>query len=128
MPIRLSNADILYRTRINGDLNLDVMPLEKDILGFTNTWYRGALQSPSRINLPNGLTIQVITAPFFLGTKMEAFRGRGRGDFQSSRDLDDFVAVVDGREDIIGESPEHHWTFVNIFQLLPENCSQSLAS
>jgi len=88
---------------VNGDLTLDVMPLEKEILGFTNIWYRGALQFPSRFTLSNGLTIRVITAPFFLGTKMEAFRGRGQGDFHSSRDMDDFVAVVEGRDTIIEE-------------------------
>jgi hypothetical protein len=50
------------------------------------------------VNLPRGQKIRVITAPFFLGTKMEAFRGRGRMDFQASHDLKDFVAVIEGRD------------------------------
>jgi hypothetical protein len=45
----------------------------------------------------------VITAPFFLGTKMEAFRGRGKMDFQASHDLEDFVAIIEGREMLLQE-------------------------
>ena len=31
---------------------------------------------------PGRQSIRVVTAPFFLGTKMEAFRGRGKMDFR----------------------------------------------
>jgi hypothetical protein len=34
---------------------------------------------------------------------MEAFRERGRMDFQASHDLEDFVAVIDGRSTILDE-------------------------
>ena len=47
--------------------------------------------------------MRVITAPFFLGTKMEAFRGRGNMDFHASHDLEDFVAVIEGRETLLQE-------------------------
>jgi hypothetical protein len=30
---------------VHGDLTLDVMPLEKSVLGFSNRWYRGALET-----------------------------------------------------------------------------------
>jgi hypothetical protein len=41
---------------------------------------------------------------------MEAFRGRGRMDFQASHDLEDFVAVIEGRDTLlqeIAESPQN---------------------
>ncbi len=66
---------------VHGDLVLDVMPVEASVLGFSNLWYRGAMATASRATLPSGAVIRLITAPFLLGTKMEAFRGRGRGDF-----------------------------------------------
>lgn len=72
---------------VNEDLTLDVMPLEKSVFGFSNIWYRGALEAAHRVTLPSGTEIRIITAPFFLATKMEAFRGRGRGDFFASHDL-----------------------------------------
>ena len=90
----------------NGTLTLDVLALNKDVLGFTNIWYEPALRHASAVSLPGGQTIRVITAPFFLGTKMEAFRGRGRMDFQASHDLEDFVAVIEGREAILQEIAE----------------------
>ena len=34
---------------------------------------------------------------------MEAFRGRGNMDYQASHDLEDFVAVIEGRETILAE-------------------------
>ena len=58
------------------------------------------------VTLPSGRSIRVITAPFFLGTKMEAFRGRGKMDFQASHDLEDFVAVIEGRDTLLREIAE----------------------
>ncbi len=88
---------------VNEDLTLDVMPFEKSVFGFSNIWYRGALEAAHRVTLPSGTEIRIITAPFFLATKMEAFRGRGRGDFFASHDLEDFIAVVDGRDSLLEE-------------------------
>ncbi len=73
----MSERPILCRWH-HEELVLDVLPVEKHILGFTNPWYKGALNAASSLTLPSGSTISVITAPFFLGTKMEAFRGRGK--------------------------------------------------
>ena len=87
-------------------LTLDVLPLSKEVLGFTNRWYEPALGHAPTLTLPGGQTIRIITAPFFLGTKMEAFRGRGKMDFQASHDLEDFVAVIEGRESVLTEISE----------------------
>jgi hypothetical protein len=38
----------------------------------------------------------LITAPFFLGTKMEAFYDRGENDYHMSHDLEDFIALWRG--------------------------------
>src|SRR5271156_5248306 len=85
------------------DLILDVMPLDPAILGFSNRWYEGALRTSRQAILSKDITIRVITAPYFLGTKLEAFRGRGKEDFFASHDLEDFVAVIDGRSTILKE-------------------------
>ncbi len=87
----------------HGKLKLDVLALSKEVLGYTNIWYESALHHPISFVLPSGQSIKLITAPYFLGTKMEAFRGRGQLDFQASHDLEDFVAVIDGRSTILEE-------------------------
>jgi hypothetical protein len=80
-----------------------VLALSKEVLGFTNIWYESALKHAFSVTLPSGQSIRVITAPYFLGTKMEAFKGRGKMDFQASHDLEDFVAVIEGRETLLQE-------------------------
>src|ERR1700744_983888 len=87
----------------HGKLKLDVLALSKEVLGYTNLWYQSALQHAVSFALPSGQHIRMITGPFFLGTKMEAFRGRGQMDYLASHDLEDFVAVIDGRNTILEE-------------------------
>lgn len=53
--------------------------------------------------LPSGVEIRAVTPPYLVATKLAAFAGRGRGDHLGSRDLEDIVALVDGREELVGE-------------------------
>jgi len=50
---------------------LDVMPLDEKILGFSNRWYRAAMEESVTHRLPENLEIRVVTAPYFLATKLE---------------------------------------------------------
>jgi hypothetical protein len=45
----------------------------------------------------------MVTAPYFLATKIEAFYGRGKKDFLASHDMEDIITIIDGREEIIKE-------------------------
>jgi hypothetical protein len=45
----------------------------------------------------SGREIKLIDAPTFIATKLEAFKGRGMGDFLTSHDIEDIITVVDGR-------------------------------
>ena len=87
---------------VSGDLLLDIMPADPSILGFSNRWYGPALAA-AQIVSAGGYEIRVITAPYFLATKLEALGSRGRGDFRASRDLEDIVTVIDGRPEVIDE-------------------------
>jgi predicted nucleotidyltransferase len=97
-----SNDAPLCRFR-NGSTILDVMPLSEDILGFSNHWYKAAIDNATEHKLENGERIRVATAPYFCATKIEAFRGRGGGDYLASHDLEDFVAIVDGRAELLDD-------------------------
>lgn len=92
----------LCRWCIN-DLILDLMPAQSEILGFSNRWYPLALETAQLQGLPSGRSIRVVTAPVFLATKLEAFHGRGKGDYLFSHDLEDMMAVVDGRASLLEE-------------------------
>jgi predicted nucleotidyltransferase len=52
--------------------------------------------------LPNGGTIKLLTAPYFLATKLEAFKDRGE-DMRTSKDFEDIIFVLDGRLRILEE-------------------------
>ncbi|MES9824757.1 MAG: hypothetical protein ABW127_10045 [Candidatus Thiodiazotropha endolucinida] len=88
---------------IADDVILDVMPTDSRILGFGNRWYESALKHAEVTTLPSGRNIRMVTAPYFLSTKMEAFDGRGRGDYLLSHDIEDMIAVLDGRPEIVNE-------------------------
>jgi hypothetical protein len=87
----------------HGQLKLDVMPMDERILGFSNRWYREAMQNAVPVDLADDITIRVVTAPYFLATKLEAFKGRGKGDYSASHDLEDVIAVIDGRSELPDE-------------------------
>jgi len=88
---------------VHSEKILDVMPLDEQILGFSNRWYRAAMEAATTHQLFRDLEIRVVTAPYFLATKLEAFGGRGRGDFFASHDLEDLIFVIDGRSTIVDE-------------------------
>lgn len=91
------------------DLILDVMPTAGDILGFSNRWYGEALHHAVPYEIAPAIIINLVTAPYFIATKIEAFHGRGKGDYLASHDLEDIIAVVDGRVELVDEvmlSPE----------------------
>ena len=85
------------------DLVLDLMPTRGEILGFSNRWYPLALDTAQQQRLPSVHSSRIVTAPVFLATKLETFRGRGQGNFLFSHDLEDLMAVVDGRASLLEE-------------------------
>ena len=75
---------------------VDVMPIEGKILGFTNRWYPEGFKSAVGASLPDGQAIRLFDLPYFLASKVEAFRDRGKNDYAGSTDLEDIVALIDG--------------------------------
>lgn len=82
---------------------LDVMPTDENILGFGNRWYKKAIASALTHRLTNKLDIKIVTAPYFLATKLEAFKTRGKSDYYASHDFEDIMSIIDGRYEIVEE-------------------------
>lgn len=87
----------------SGELILDLMPADESILGFSNRWYHDALAEARTLQLPSGREIRALTPTLFLATKLEAFHGRGQGDYWLSHDMEDIIYVIDGRAEIVAE-------------------------
>ncbi len=86
-----------------GDLRVDFMPDDENILGFTNRWYRKAMETSTYFNLAPELSINLISPVYFIATKLEAYNGRGKGDPLESRDIEDILNLVDGRPELVNE-------------------------
>lgn len=82
---------------------VDLMPVELMPLGMTSNWFSEALKLSETQDLGEGKSVQIITAPFFIATKLEAFKNRGEEDFYGSHDLEDIITLLDGRATIIQE-------------------------
>jgi hypothetical protein len=86
-----------------GPLQLDVMPSDASVLGHsTNRWYGHAVRSAWRKTLRNGVSVLVASPALLLATKLEAFHGRGEGDF-GHHDVEDIINLVDGRPELAAE-------------------------
>jgi predicted nucleotidyltransferase len=103
------DSGVICRWRYNDgseDLILDAMPSAGELLGFENPWQTVAMPHAARHTLPSGAEIRAITPPYLIATKLAAFSSRGRGDHLGSRDLEDVILLVDGREELVAEVAE----------------------
>jgi len=96
-----SDSRVICRFK-KDDLTLDVMPTDPKILGFSNKWYKQGIAQAQKIKIA-GEEIQVFTIPYLIATKIEAFKGRGKGDFLVSHDIEDIVTLLDGRKEITSD-------------------------
>ena len=97
---KIQDDDPICRWYID-DIIVDVMPTDENILGFSNRWYLPAIKSSITIELEPDLEIKIVTAPYFLGTKLDAFFGRGKGDYLTSHDMEDIINFINGRAEVI---------------------------
>lgn len=79
---------------IADDILIDIMPTDKNILGFTNSWYKKGLENGVLSPLPSGKRILVFTYEHLLCSKIEAFWSRGAGDILTSKDMEDVVMLL----------------------------------
>jgi hypothetical protein len=80
---------------------VDVMPVSAAAIGLRSRWFEEALASAQPCTVGPGKSAPIVRPAYFLATKLEAFKDRGKGDFQASHDLEDLLAVVDGCASIV---------------------------
>lgn len=84
-------------------IRVDVMPTASGPWGATNRFHGIAYAQAASVALAPDILARVISAPCFIAAKLVAFLDRGRGDCLSSHDLEDIVAVIDGRPEVVDE-------------------------
>lgn len=85
----------ICRFKFHDLLTLDVMPNDKKILGFTNSWYDEGVKNKELKSLGDK-KIFAFSLPYFLASKHEAYLGRGQTDPRISSDLEDIILIIDG--------------------------------
>lgn len=88
--------------RLN-ELRVDIMPDDESILGFSNRWYKEAMDNAFNYQLNDDIIIRIVSPEYFVATKLEAWLGRGKGDALTSRDIEDIINLIDGREELMSE-------------------------
>lgn len=84
------------------DVTVDVLPTTEDVLGWNSKWFSEALDESVQITLGKR-KVRVVTAPYFVALKLEAFEDRGAGDFLMSADFEDVICLFNGRDLIVDE-------------------------
>lgn len=102
--VRDVQSDVICRwVHKDSGVLFDLMPVQPEVLGFSNRWYPYAVETADPVELSPGLTIRLVSAVGFIATKLEAFAGRGASDFLTSHDMEDVLNIVDGREELTDE-------------------------
>jgi hypothetical protein len=66
-------------------------------------WFQFAAATPISREIESGFFIRHLSAVAFLATKLDAFANRGESDIRGSKDLEDIVALIDGRVSLLAE-------------------------
>jgi predicted nucleotidyltransferase len=80
-------------------VTVDVMPTEASVLGMSSEWFREAVRNAVMKDLGEDVNAPVIGRPYFLATKLTAYRDRGARDPYMSKDLEDIVTLFNGCDD-----------------------------
>lgn len=85
------------------NIAIDIMPAEDSSIGISNTWYKPGFKYLQTIQLGDEIKINILPSPYFLATKLEAFKERGHNDFYGSHDFEDIIYLLDNRTTIVEE-------------------------
>jgi len=97
-PDPLGHAICRYKYK---DIPVDIMSTEDGPFGPSNPWYKPGFKSLLTAIAKNQ-AIKMLSAPYFLATKFEAFHNRGK-DYRTSHDIEDIIYVIDNRTSIVKE-------------------------
>nr|WP_315203787.1 nucleotidyl transferase AbiEii/AbiGii toxin family protein [uncultured Flavobacterium sp.] len=99
-PDPFGHAICSYRFK---GIPIDIMPAENSAIGDSNSWYEPGFKDLKTVVIGNNTNIQILSTPYFLATKFEAFKNRGYNDYRSSHDFEDIIYVLDNRTTIVDE-------------------------
>ncbi len=100
-----TTSNVICRYKL-GKLTVDIMPTDPSILGFSNIWYPEGFKNAINKKIDDQAEVKIFSIPYFLASKWEAYKGRGRNDLRTSHDFEDMVYILEN-VDGIGEDLLH---------------------
>ena len=117
-------SGVICRYKIQGII-VDIMPTNDPSIGFTNIWYPEGFEKAVDHEIDERSIIKILSAPYFIATKLEAHKARGKNDGRTSHDFEDIVYVLENRESIWEEIDNSDSSFKEYlrseFQILLKN-------
>jgi len=95
----ISEGAPVCRWIYNG-VKVDIMPVERSVLGFGNIWYEKGFKKRELKRLNNRIDIYIFPLMIYVATKLEAVKDRGLHDLRVSHDFEDIVYLFDNYNDI----------------------------
>lgn len=95
-------SGVVCRYKIQGII-VDIMPTNDPSIGFGNKWYPEGFNAAVDYFIDERCTVKILSAPYFIATKLEAFKGRGKNDGRTSSDFEDIIYVLENRKKIWDE-------------------------
>ncbi len=119
------HSKIICRYKYKG-LLVDIMPTDEKVLGFSNKWYAPGFKLAIDFEIDKQHIVKIFPAAYFIASKLEAFKSRGKNDGRTSSDFEDIVFVLNNRNTIWKELPEadeivKQYLTDEFSQLLPGN-------
>jgi predicted nucleotidyltransferase len=92
-------SKIICRYKYQG-ITVDIMPTDESILGFSNKWYVMGFKIAIDAAIDKQHKVKIFPVTYFIASKLEAFKDRGRNDGRTSTDFEDIVFVLNYRNGI----------------------------
>lgn len=92
-------SSLVCRFKIQGII-VDIMPTEDASIGFKNKWYPEGFKEAVNYSIDETNSVKILSAPYFIAAKLEAFKGRGNDDGRTSHDFEDIGYVLENRKTV----------------------------
>ncbi len=100
-----TESSIICRYSIKG-ISIDIMPTQLSNFGTHNIWYQEGFLYAQSYKIDESTIIKILSAPYFIATKMEAFKSRGQNDGRTSHDFEDIIYILENRHTVWTELAE----------------------
>jgi hypothetical protein len=98
-------SKFIGRYKVNGII-VDFMPIEENVLGFSNKWYKTGIEQSFLYKIDNDISIRLMPFYYFIASKIEAHNSRNKTDLRTSKDFEDVVYSFDNRLDPLKDMQE----------------------